>query len=128
MPPPRAPKLPAEHHGSGGRGSWGADACSADIEYIESEPEAQAEAEVRGSRGLYYPLAEAPCWADFEPHNSRCEFEGFATGSSSCMGLPGSLDGLRTRARSGSPTRAVELPACPPDPASPRRAAHAALD
>ena len=116
MPPPRAPKPPAGHRGSGDGGAWGEGAFGcADIEYIESEPEAEAEAEVRGSRGLYYPLAEAPCWADFEPHNSRCEFEGFATGSS-CMGVSGSLDGLRTtsrtRARSGSPTRPVELPPC----------------
>jgi hypothetical protein len=60
-----------------------AGACCADIEYIESEPEA----EVRGSRGLYYPIAEAPCWADFEPHNSRCEFEGFASSSSRTTSL-----------------------------------------
>ena len=31
--------------------------------------------------------AEAPCWSAFEPHHSRCEFEGFATGSA-CTSLP----------------------------------------
>ena len=61
---------------------------------------------------VYYP----PVWSAFEPHHSRCEFEGFATGSA-CISLSGSLDGLRTRAR--SPTRALELPACPrPVPSS----------
>ena len=56
---------------------------------------------------VYYP----PVWSAFEPHHSRCEFEGFATGSA-CISLSGSLDGLRTRAR--SPTRALELPGVPP--------------
>jgi hypothetical protein len=75
VPPPRAPEPPAEHKGGGtGGGAWDAGA------------DADIDAE-----------AEAPCWAAFEPHYSRCEFEGFATGSS-CISLSGSLDGLRPHA------------------------------
>ena len=88
------------HKGGGGGGGGGAWDAGADA---GAEIDADAD-------------AEAPCWSAFEPHHSRCEFEGFATGSA-CISLSGSLDGLRTRAR--SPTRALELPACPrPAPSS----------